>query len=128
MPARIRERSKERHGHLLVIGPTPARDAWNQVKWQCKCDCGATVLVGGRDLRVGRQYCGHKCPLLLKKLRREGRGLNSWKIARWGEVAMRMREEGAKFKDIALVVGVSSQRVQQVVNKLYVLRAKQGGE
>jgi hypothetical protein len=47
----------QRFGRLLVIGPAPSRPRYP--KWQCKCSCGRTAVVGGQNLRNGSNVsCG----------------------------------------------------------------------
>ena len=57
MSAKI-EMIGRRFGRLTVLKESPSRK-WSQVWWECKCDCGNTKIVAGRDLRFDRvQSCG----------------------------------------------------------------------
>ena len=48
-----------RHGKLEVV--SYAESTSNGVRWMCRCDCGRSHIVFGRDLRAGRvKSCG-KC-------------------------------------------------------------------
>ena len=57
MPAKIDMTGKKFH-RLTVIRET-GRDNSGQVLWECRCDCGNTSIVRGRDLRSGgTKSCG----------------------------------------------------------------------
>lgn len=120
MGRRIKERTGNRHGCLTVLGPTPLRDHNGCVMWRCKCDCGRELNVAGSCLRPGkrRQYCSHKCPVLVARLRREGVVREQHKLAKWAMHASRMRESGLSLRAIAADCGVSYQRVQEMLYKL----------
>lgn len=48
----------QRFGRLTVIKEA-GRDKRNNVMWACKCDCGVSVVVNGRSLRLGHtKSCG----------------------------------------------------------------------
>jgi hypothetical protein len=49
----------QRFGHLLVLEMASERTKKGLVCWLCRCDCGETKIVVGRDLRsVHVQSCG----------------------------------------------------------------------
>lgn len=55
---RAKDISGERHGRLSVIAPHD-RDKHGKVRWQCKCDCGRSVIAVGSDLTKGHTTsCG----------------------------------------------------------------------
>lgn len=48
----------ERFGRLVVVGQK-GRASDRHILWECRCDCGGTTVVSGRDLRRGHtQSCG----------------------------------------------------------------------
>lgn len=57
-PVLLQDMAGQRFGKLVVIaraGSTPQR----QALWTCECDCGATTVVSGNDLRRGHTTsCG----------------------------------------------------------------------
>ena len=57
MPPRIDEAGR-RYGRLTVESIS-GKDRANAILWTCLCDCGASVVVGGRNLRSGTtRSCG----------------------------------------------------------------------
>ncbi len=50
----------KRFGKLVVIRCT-MRKRRRQLLWECRCDCGAVVLVTGVSLRFGTRSCGCLC-------------------------------------------------------------------
>ncbi len=47
----------QRFSRLVVVGRAPNRG--NKVRWDCRCDCGATCYVQTFDLVFGKtQSCG----------------------------------------------------------------------
>ena len=51
MPAKIDMTGKK--FHRLIVIREAGRDNSGQVLWECRCDCGNTSIVRGRDLRSG---------------------------------------------------------------------------
>ena len=48
----------QRFGELVALGPTEER-RWNQVVWECRCDCGKTTYATSTDLVNGStKSCG----------------------------------------------------------------------
>ena len=48
----------KRYGHLLVVSKSN-KVVNHCIHWVCKCDCGATTVVAGQDLRSGQtKSCG----------------------------------------------------------------------
>lgn len=76
--AHIKDMTGKRYGSLVVIERAESNHR-GLARWSCKCDCGATVIVNGSDLRTGRtKSCGgnvHKIGINLDDLtgRRFGR-------------------------------------------------------
>jgi hypothetical protein len=57
MPAKIDMTGKK--FHRLTVIQEAGRDNSGQVLWECRCDCGNTSIVRGRDLRSGgTKSCG----------------------------------------------------------------------
>lgn len=55
---RLKDLTGKRFGKLVVLGPTEMRKQ-THVVWECKCDCGNTVFVSGKQLTVGStESCG----------------------------------------------------------------------
>lgn len=62
--------SGQRINRLLVIGPSPRRDAIGNRQWSCRCDCGQRCLISSTVLRRGkriscgceRKKVGRECP------------------------------------------------------------------
>lgn len=48
-----------RFGRLTVIAPADSQT--RELRWACRCDCGATVDAYGSNLRRGRGHCGTAC-------------------------------------------------------------------
>lgn len=58
MPAKIDMTGKK--FHRLIVIREAGRDNSGQVLWECRCDCGNTSIVRGRDLRSGgTKSCGY---------------------------------------------------------------------
>ena len=54
----VKDISGQRFGRLVAIQPTMMRSC-TYVVWECKCDCGNTVLVASNQLRNGNtKSCG----------------------------------------------------------------------
>ena len=48
----------QRFNHLVVIKRVP-NDAHGIAKWECRCDCGKTTIVRGKNLKTGAvKSCG----------------------------------------------------------------------
>jgi len=48
----------QRFNHLVVIKRVP-NDAHGIAKWECRCDCGKTTIVRGKNLKNGAvKSCG----------------------------------------------------------------------
>lgn len=63
----------QRYGTLTVVGrKTSSRTRRGQVRWVCRCDCGACLVVNGSTLRRGSvRSCGSKeCKTIARKLRK----------------------------------------------------------
>jgi hypothetical protein len=49
----------QRFGRLLVLERAPAVPGTHDTRWVCRCDCGASVIAYGGNLRRGRsRSCG----------------------------------------------------------------------
>lgn len=49
----------QKFGRLIAIRNTNTKNKWNTYIWECKCDCGKTVLVDCHKLRSGNtKSCG----------------------------------------------------------------------
>lgn len=60
-----------RFDRLLVLGRADSRNG--RTMWKCQCDCGNTVIVGGKDMKSGKtKSCGcyHKDHLHLPPVMR----------------------------------------------------------
>jgi hypothetical protein len=56
VPRRV-DLAGQRFGRLVVMGT--ARDIRRRLHWECRCDCGAVVMIAGQSLRYGRSSsCG----------------------------------------------------------------------
>lgn len=55
----IKDHTGERYGKLTVLSMYSEKTKDNKILWQCKCDCGNTVLVRAGNLKA-TQSCG-KC-------------------------------------------------------------------
>jgi hypothetical protein len=94
--------SGRRFGRLLVLGRAEGRTPRGRLRWRCRCDCGAEVVVEGGLLRAGKRTgCGLRCPLRRPLL--------------WLDLARRLRREGKTLAEVAAAVGVSRQRVHEVL-------------
>jgi hypothetical protein len=57
VPQKIKDETGKKYGRLLVL--FEATKTSRHAKWVCRCDCGATTIVVGIDLRRGAsQSCG----------------------------------------------------------------------
>lgn len=63
MPAKI-DITGRRFGSLVVIREDATRSNDGKVRWECRCDCGATHVVPGRALRNGTSK---RCPACNKQ-------------------------------------------------------------
>ena len=57
----VRDRLGERYGHLVAVKHVGVNNA-HQAMWECKCDCGATVIKSVVSLNNGAKQCNRKCP------------------------------------------------------------------
>lgn len=58
MPA-FRDKTGMKIGRLSVIGEAPKHPSSGRVRWLCRCDCGAEVIVTGSNMREGAtSSCG----------------------------------------------------------------------
>jgi hypothetical protein len=90
-----------RFGRLIVLHLAQERAADRRPRWRCLCDCGAEVVIDGARLRADRREdCGQRCPL---------------RPLPWLGLARRLRDEGNTLAQIAALVGVSRQRVHEVL-------------
>lgn len=49
----------QRFGRLIAIKNTKTKNKWNTYIWECKCDCGKTILLDSHKLRSGNtKSCG----------------------------------------------------------------------
>ena len=49
----------KRFGRLVVLGEIEKEKKNDRVRWLCKCDCGKTVEISSKNLRLGNtQSCG----------------------------------------------------------------------
>lgn len=58
----VRDRTGNRQGHLTAVkqvGVNPHK----QALWECRCDCGATVVKSVVALNNGAGQCTRRCPL-----------------------------------------------------------------
>jgi hypothetical protein len=101
-----------RFGRLVVLRPTEERGP-RGVLWRCRCACGAEVVADSGSLQGGdKQCCGHRCPL--RPRRRDLGGLRALRVP-WAALAERLRAEGKTLAEIGTAVGVTTQRVHQVL-------------
>ena len=85
-------------GRLTVLGPD--RDKNGRLKWRCQCQCGATTLVTGGNLRGHTRSCG----CLLRQRRDESHtihgGAGSPEYAIWCTIIQRCRNKNSqKFEN-----------------------------
>ena len=72
MPAKMNNITGQRFSRLIALCPTNLRSA-RSVIWECKCDCGNTLLVVITYLQFGRvRSCGCLCRETTAKLGRTG--------------------------------------------------------
>jgi len=57
-----RNRVGERYGNLVAIKQAGANKN-HQALWECKCDCGNTVIKSSVFFNSGGRQCSRKCPL-----------------------------------------------------------------
>ena len=57
MVRKPRDIAGQRFGRLIAIKPTGEKDN-NNFLWECKCDCGNTVIVKSGELGKGKKSCG----------------------------------------------------------------------
>ena len=80
----------QRFGRLTVIRKDNARSTRKYTYWQCRCDCGKTVVVYGYDLRRGRTVsCG------CRKVKHDGRYTRLYSI--WQGMKKRCSNEHHPF-------------------------------
>jgi hypothetical protein len=103
-------------GRLTALRLAEGRSRDGRRLWQCRCACGAELVADSRRLQIGdKQCCGHRCPL--RPRRADLGGLRALRTP-WAALAERLRAEGKTMPQIAAVVGVTRQRVHQVLNAL----------
>jgi len=55
-PSRVKNEVGNRYGRLIVVARSPSD---RRAHWFCRCDCGASAVVSGTNLRQGQQKsCG----------------------------------------------------------------------
>lgn len=83
-----------RFGRLVVV-ERAGKTNWNELLWLCRCECGSTPTVRGKNLRSGQtQSCG--CLALDTKpgLRHGGKGTRLYRI--WSGLKNRCTNPNAK--------------------------------
>lgn len=59
MPRKIVDITGQRFGRLVAVRCVGVGGSRMLAQWECKCDCGKTVVVCGAELRNGnRKSCG----------------------------------------------------------------------
>jgi hypothetical protein len=90
-----------RFGRLVVLAPAEARGPHGQPLWRCRCDCGREAKVATGALRSGNKtFCDCAC---------------AFRPSQQRAAARRMRRQGQTLVAIAAALGVSYQRVHQLL-------------
>ena len=84
-----------RYGHLVVVSLSDKTEKNTAKYWNCKCDCGAEVVVPGYDLRRNRRLSCGKCN------KPEHYGFSKSRIYRiWGSMVARCKYKNRRtWKD-----------------------------
>ena len=58
-PARVVDLTGRKFGKLTALSPTQEKNSNNSIIWECICDCGNLIKIGGnRLLHEGKEDCG----------------------------------------------------------------------
>ncbi len=117
MPAPI-DLSCQRFGRLTAIWPTGRTAGTGNAVWLCWCECGYTTDVAAHSLRHGGTESCYECSEAARvRGRAAGAAANRRKGVERRASVRKLLADGRTQAEIAKILGVSRQRVSQIVNE-----------